>query len=72
MKAILEKLKRSLLEHPREVYILWMPTPPEIHALFVECGFLKQIESGHDYTIFRTSSAPRSSTSPSMYAHERA
>jgi SAM-dependent methyltransferase len=71
MRAILENLKRSLWERPREVYILWMPTPPEIYALFVECGFLQEIESGRDYTIYRTSRASPGFSSSPIYAHER-
>jgi SAM-dependent methyltransferase len=57
-RLVLGNLKRSLMEHPRDIYLIWMPTPAEIESLFSEFGFLRLIEAGRSYKIYRTAFPP--------------
>jgi hypothetical protein len=52
MRVVLRNLARSLEQHPREAYLISTPTPPEIEALFSECGCLKLVDSGPSYRSY--------------------
>ncbi len=45
MRMVLDNLKRSLQEYSREAYLMCIPTPPEVEKLFLEAGFLTEVDS---------------------------
>jgi len=53
MRVVLERLRRSLQENPREAYLISTPTSPEIESLFSECGFLTLVDSGPSHQTYR-------------------
>jgi tRNA A58 N-methylase Trm61 len=53
-KVVVDNLKRSVMQHPRDIYLIWMPTSPEIESLFSECGFLRLVDTGSSYKIYQT------------------
>ncbi len=44
MRVVLDNLKRSLQQYPRDAYLMCIPTPPEVEALFAESGFLAVVD----------------------------
>jgi hypothetical protein len=50
MQMVLANLERSLREHPRELFLVYVV--PAMHELICRSGFLKVLETGRDYCIY--------------------
>ncbi len=53
MKMVLENLKESLREHPREAYFICTAITPPVAELFSEAGFFNLIDSSTGHRTYR-------------------
>lgn len=52
-KIVLDNLRQSLAQNPREIYFIYTPVPPPVEKLFSEYDFFEVVDSSAGHKTFR-------------------